>query len=115
MEKSKKIYMDYASATPIDSRVISKMIVAMKEYYANPGSMHQIALTTKSVLSTARKDVAQILGSRSEEVIFTGGATESNNLAILGVFEKCKEFFAVPHIIVTNIDCLLYTSDAADE
>jgi len=78
-----KIYLDYASSANPSS--------------ANPGAIHQLGVEEKNKLERARADVARILGAQSREIIFTSGATESNNLAILGIVNAA-------HIITTNIE-----------
>lgn len=86
-KKPKKIYMDYAaSALP------------------NPSSIHELGLLAKKKLEQARKDVAGVLGSRADEIIFTSGGTEGNNLAIQGIVFATKEKNFLPHIITTNIE-----------
>ncbi|MEK7572290.1 MAG: cysteine desulfurase family protein [Patescibacteria group bacterium] len=96
--------MDYASATPIDKTVISKMINVMKENFANPSALHDAGVKVKKILETTRKNVAEILNAHKDEIIFTSGATESNNLAILGIIEKFQGAFPIPHIVTTNIE-----------
>lgn len=99
-----EIYMDYASATPIDKAVISKMTHIMKKNFSNPSALHDAGVKVKKILETARKNVAEILNAHKNEIIFTSGATESNNLAILGVVEKFQGAFPIPHIVTTNIE-----------
>ena len=85
MPKSK--YLDYAaSATP------------------NPSSIHVLGVEAKKRLETARKTVAELLGARPIEIIFTSGATESNNLAIQGVVTAAEDLWIVPHIVTTSIE-----------
>ncbi len=84
--KIKKIYLDYAGSALFQS--------------ANPGAIHEFGLKEKNKLESARKIIANILGARNGEIIFTSGATESNNLAILGLVKNFKK----PHIITTNIE-----------
>ncbi len=102
-KKQYKIYLDHASATPIESSVFLKMIKFSKENFANSSAIHNSGVKIKKILEEIRKEVAEFLGSHSNEVIFTSGATESNNLAILGVVNKNTQFI-FPHIIVTNIE-----------
>jgi cysteine desulfurase len=84
--KGKCIYLDYAASVS-----------------ANPSSIHSVGMEAKTRLQNARKKVALVLGARSEEIIFTSGGTESNNLAIQGVVLACQGKF-LPHIITTNIE-----------
>ena len=101
MEKSINVYMDYASATPLDPLVLLAMQKILKENFANASAIHELGVKNRKILEQNRGEVAKILGAHSDEIIFTSGSTESNNLAILGVVEKC---FGVPHIITTNIE-----------
>jgi cysteine desulfurase len=105
MEKSKKIYLDNAAATPLDSKVLSAMTKILKSDYANPSAIHDLGVISKNKLEQNRKEIAEILKAHSDEIIFTSGATESNNLAILGILEKLeKNKNFTPHIITTNIE-----------
>jgi cysteine desulfurase len=104
--KIRKIYLDYASSARVDG--------------ANPSAIHELGGIEKNKLEQSRKTIADILDARPDEIIFTSGATESNNLAILGLlhglgfssvarslaplghsFKKAK---SVPHVITTNIE-----------
>lgn len=82
--KNKRIYLDYAAATPVDGEVLKAMDMS-KENFANPSAPYASARQSKQVLDKARKESAMFLQANSEEVIFTSGATESNNMAILGI------------------------------
>ncbi len=102
MPKSNKIYLDYASATPVDSAVSTVMAKYSKENFANPSAMHDAGVKVKKILDESRKKVGEFLGAHHDEIIFTSGATESNNLAILGIVNATKE--KIPHIVTTNIE-----------
>ena len=78
-----RVYLDYAAATPIDGKVITAMRKA-EACFANPSAQYASARAAKTLLNTARRDVAMFLGANQDEIIFTSGATEANNLAILG-------------------------------
>ena len=96
--------MDYASTTPIDTEVSKVMRVLEKKSFANPSALYSEALFAKSKMKEARSNIAGILSCQVEEIVFTSGGTESNNLALLGVFEKHKTRDFVPHIVTTNIE-----------
>jgi len=86
------IYLDHQSTTPMDPRVLDAMLPFLREQYANASSrFHAAGLATRSALESAREQVAALLGAMPEEVIFTSGATESNNLAIQGVARAQKD------------------------
>ncbi len=99
----RRIYLDYASTTPLDKKVLKAMLPYMTANFANPSALYQEALKTKAVIKDARHKIAQILAIKPEEIIFTASGTESDNLALIGVFNKYKKSFK-PHIITTNIE-----------
>lgn len=102
---SKRIFLDYASITPLDKRVARVMGEIEDKFWANPSSLHQEGESAKNILEVARKDIASILHCKSSEIFFTSGGTESLNIAIFGVidsFEGTKE--KIPHIIVSSIE-----------
>ena len=75
------IYFDYNATTPLAPPVREAILKAMAEAWGNPGSAHEAGLKARKVLELARKDVAELIKARQEEIIFTSGGTESNNLA----------------------------------
>ena len=80
------IYLDYHASTPCDPRVVEEMSPFFLDTYANPGSsVHLVGRKAANAVQTARKRVAGAIRAEPSEIIFTGGATESNNLAILGL------------------------------
>lgn len=80
----KDIYFDHAATTYLDERVLAAMLPYFTEVYGNPSSFHMIGLQAKQAVSEARKTIAKIINAREEEIIFTSGGTESDNLALLG-------------------------------
>ncbi|MBS0309397.1 MAG: IscS subfamily cysteine desulfurase [Proteobacteria bacterium] len=87
------IYMDYSATTPIDPRVADKMIPYLREQFGNPASRsHMYGWTAEKAVEDAREQVAKLVNADSREIIWTSGATESNNLAIKGAahFYKTK-------------------------
>jgi cysteine desulfurase len=97
----KRIYLDNAATTKIDSEV-KKVMVETMEFFANPSSMYNEAFETRVMLEQARKDVADVLHTETEEIIFTGSGTESDNLALFGVARANRE--KGKHIITTRIE-----------
>lgn len=79
------IYLDYNATTPVDPRVLDAMLPWLKDGYGNPSSDHVFGRRAKAAVEAARAQVAALIGARPEEIVFTGCATEANNLAILGV------------------------------
>lgn len=81
----KRVYMDYAAATPMDTEVLKAMLPFFKTQYGNPSSIHTEGRVGDAAIAKARKSIADVLGMRPPEIIFTGSGTESIALAIQGV------------------------------
>ncbi len=103
-KNKKRIFLDYASITPIDKRVKDKMDQIQKSTFANPSALYGEAMVAKEIMLRARENIAQILHTQSKEIIFTSGGTEGNNLAILGVFQKNKTKNFTPHFITVSTE-----------
>ncbi len=83
------IYMDHHSTTPVDRRVLEAMMPYFTEVYGNAASIdHEYGYQGKQAVDKAREQIASVINCKSEEIIFTSGATESDNLAILGIAEQ---------------------------
>lgn len=82
------IYLDYSATTPVDKRVLESFDKASTLYFANPNSLHSEGVKAKRLMNAAVAQVASLLNVKEDEIIFTSGATESNNLAIMGVINK---------------------------
>jgi cysteine desulfurase len=81
----RQIYLDYNASTPIDSRVLDEMLPYLKEKYGNPSSSHTFGVACRAGIEQARERLANLLGCEASEIIFTSGATESNNMVIKGI------------------------------
>lgn len=92
----KRIYLDYAAATPLDSRVKEKMDPYFSETFGNPSSVHKEGQEARRAVENARTQVAALIKAQPEEIIFTSGATESINLALQGVHAKLGGAIAIP-------------------
>lgn len=92
LSERKTVNMNYAAGKPVDPRVIEAMLPYMETLFGNPSSLSFLGQEAKRALTEARRKVAELVNAeRSESVIFTSGATESNNLAIKGVANRNKE------------------------
>jgi len=99
----KRVYMDYGAGTPVDPRVLEAVKPYFAESFGNPSSVHSVGQEAKRAVEESRKSVADLVGTEiKEEIIFTSGATESNNLAIKGVAYRNKS--RGNHVITTTIE-----------
>jgi cysteine desulfurase len=100
--KIKRIYLDYAATTPVDPRVLKAMEPYFSEKFGNTMSLHSFGQEAKTAVEESREIVADLMGAKPSEVIFTSSATESNNLALKGVaFANRKKG---NHIIISSIE-----------
>jgi cysteine desulfurase len=104
------VYLDYQSAKPVDPEVIAAMTPYMVEKYGNPSSLHEVGDWSTEALDTSRMGIAHFVNAREpDEIIFTSGATEANNLAIIGYALRNKQkgkhviIGEVEHISILNI------------
>ncbi len=95
-----KIYLDFAATTPLDPEVLKQMKPYLNEKYGNASSIHSLGQEAKMAMDEAREKVASFLNCSPSEVIFTGSATEANNLAIKGLVSG----FEKPHVITTSFE-----------
>ena len=96
------VYLDYAASTPVNDEVLETYNKLTKEYFANPNSNHKLGKKSKELIDEYTKSIALKLGVLPEELIYTSGATESNNLAIKGVCERYKSFGK--HILISALE-----------
>ena len=101
-EIEKLIYMDYAATTPTRQEVVNIMLPYMTTHFGNPSSIYTLAQDARNAVDSARKTISQILGSRSSEIVFTSGGTESDNTAIKGVSFAMKHLGN--HIITSMVE-----------
>jgi cysteine desulfurase len=97
-----RIYLDYNASTPLDPQVAQAMRATLEEYYGNPSSAHWAGRSAKDSLEQSRAQVAALLGCASEEIVFTSGGSEANNLALKGTFFARGRLGA--HIITSQIE-----------
>ena len=98
----RRIYLDCNASTPIDPAVAAVMRPFLEDHYGNPSSGHWASITAKTALETARGQVAGLLGCQNDEVVFTSGGSEANNLALKGVFFALRD--KGEHLITTRVE-----------
>lgn len=106
MKKIKKIYFDYAATTPVDPRVVKAILPYFNEKFGNTMSLHSFGQEAKQALEESREVVADLIGAKPNEIIFTSSATESNNLVLKGIALaslRGRSGFA-NHIIISQIE-----------
>src|SRR3989338_1102880 len=96
----KKVYFDYAASTPVDPGVLKSMMPYFGEKYGNAASIHSFGQEAQIALDEARTKIADFFDCSFREIIFTGSATESINLAIRGTINAAKK----SHIITSSIE-----------
>lgn len=99
----RRIYLDYNATTPISPEVREAMQPFLAEHFGNPSSDHSLGRACSEAISDAREQLAGLIGAEADEVIFTGGGTESNNLAIKGIFLGDTSFLT-GHMIISAIE-----------
>ena len=109
------IYMDHNATTPLDKRVLDKMMPYLTDIYSNPSSVYRFAQESKKAVEDARGMVAQLLGASCDEIVFTSGGTESDNTAIKGIALMHKK--KGNHIITSKIEhhAVLYTCESLEK
>lgn len=107
---SSRIYLDYCATTPVHSSVREKMSRALDWDFGNPSSMHWAGKDSKQLMTQARMDVAEGIGCHPDEIIFTSGATEADNLALFGILRLFPSNKA--HLITSSIEhhAILHTA-----
>ncbi len=107
------IYLDYAATTPLDARVFEAMLPYLKPdgLHANPASTHGLGYKARAAVERARAEVAALIGADANEIVWTSGATESNNLAIKGALEFRGQPARAAHIVTARTEhkCVLDT------
>jgi len=98
----RRVYLDHCATTPLDSRVLAAMMPSLIENYGNASSVHLYGQQARSAVDKARRQVASLISARANEIVFTSGGTEANNLAIRGVCEQAGSHGR--HIVTSAIE-----------
>jgi cysteine desulfurase NifS/selenium donor protein len=96
------IYLDYNATTPVDPRVADAMLPFLREHFGNPSSTHVFGAVAKRAVERARRQVAALLGARPEEIVFTSGGSESNNMVLKGIAAARDE--RGRHLVVSAVE-----------
>ena len=99
---SDPIYLDYNATTPIDPDVAEAMLPYLHRHFGNPSSSHAHGITVREAVDSARLQVADLLGAEPEEIVFTSGGTESNNMVIQGLARRLAS--QGRHIITSAVE-----------
>jgi len=98
----RRVYLDNSATTPVDERVIEAMLPFLREKYGNASSVHFFGQEARAAVDRARREVAALIGSRANEIVFLSGGTEANNLAIRGLAEATEAHGR--HLITSQIE-----------
>ena len=96
------IYLDYSATTPVNQEVLDSFAKACNMYPGNPNSLHKLGVASKTMIDKATNQIASIMGVKAEEIIYTSGSSESNNLAIKGICLMYQN--RGKHIITTDLE-----------
>jgi len=112
---NKVVYLDHAATTPVSPQVLEAMLPFFSQSFGNPSSIYSLAQEARKGLDQARESVAQVLGARQTEIVFTSGGTEADNAAVRGVAQALKE--KGNHIVTSAIEhhAVLHTCAALEK
>ncbi|MBA3354354.1 MAG: cysteine desulfurase [Pyrinomonadaceae bacterium] len=102
MSSTRRVYLDHSATTPADPRVVAAMMPYLTERFGNASSVHFFGQEARGAVDRARREVAGLIGARSNEIVFLSGGTEANNLAIRGLCEAVEPHGR--HIITSSIE-----------
>jgi cysteine desulfurase len=100
----RRVYLDHAATTPLHPAVVEAMLPYLRERFGNASSVHAWGREAREAVEAAREQVARLIGAQPDEITFTSGATESDNLAILGVAREQREARGRDHVITSAIE-----------
>ena len=99
-----KTYLDHAATTPVDERVLQKMQPFFSQRYGNPSSVHIFGQQSENAVEMARETIASLLNCMPQEVVFTSGGSESDNLALRGAAFAARQQRGANHILTTPVE-----------
>jgi cysteine desulfurase len=99
------IYLDYNGTTPVDPAARDEMLPFLGDFYGNPSSTHWAGQAAREAIDSGREQLASLIGGDSEEIVFTGGGSESDNLAIKGtLWSCCQQDLTKAHVITSAVE-----------
>lgn len=104
MTEEKRIYLDYAASTPVDPDVLNKMMPYFSEIYGNSSATHYFGQRAEAAVEKSRETIASLLKCQPEEIIFTSGGSESDNLAVRGTALSRREKLGYKHVLVSPVE-----------
>src|SRR6266498_884501 len=112
-----RIYLDHAATTPLDERVLETMFPYLRDHWGNPSSLYGEAQEARRGLEGARRSMAEILGAKPQELVFTSGGSESDNLALRGAAYAARRQGRGDHVITTAIEhhAVLHAAERLEE
>ena len=96
---ARRVYLDNSATTPVDPRVAAAMARAVVENFGNASSVHGFGQQARAAVDRARREVAALIGAKQNEIVFTSGGTEANNLAIRGVVRSSGDSWPAHHYV----------------
>ncbi len=99
-----RVYLDYAATTPLDARVLEAMLPYFREIFGNPSSVHFYGQQAESAVEEARERIAALIGAHPQEIIFTSGGSEADNLALRGVARARREISGARRILTARVE-----------
>ncbi len=103
--KKTRIYFDHAATTPLDKKVQKAMFDFDQEFFGNPNSVHYEGQQARAKIDFARAEIAQAISAKPQEIVFTSGATEANNMAIKGIVSSAlSQWNEKPHVVTTELE-----------
>jgi cysteine desulfurase len=102
MKTPSPVYLDYNATTPVAPEVTEAMLPYLREHYGNPSSSHRYGKIAHAAVERARAQLAVLIGAVGDEIVFTGCATEANNLAIFGVARQLQT--TRRHLVTTAVE-----------
>lgn len=104
MEENHQIYLDYAATTPLDSRVLKKMLPYFAHEFGNPSSVHSWGQKAEAVVENAREQITKLLKADQYQIVFTSGGTEGDNLAVKGAARGIKNITGKNHLLISPVE-----------